>query len=194
MVEEQIRHEIHDMSSKIYELQAKQNTLSNGQRYAAVNEIEKCISPLRNDLHKLEHKLYTQESDDKVIREQIDNILKQINELEDIKSDLTAKINTETEHTRKELNDKIINFLTNELEPIKESIQCNNDDIASIKDDINNLRIEMIERSKQQELKEVARFDRLKLILTAVAATLAAISAISIWLEPSIRTLMNVFL
>ena len=194
MVEEQIRHEIHDMSSKIYELQAKQNTLSNGQRYAAVNEIEKCISPLRNDLHKLEHKLYTQESDDKVIREQIDSILKQINELEDIKSDLTAKIHTETEHTRQELNDKIINFLTNELEPIKESIQCNNNDIASIKDDINNLRIEMIERSKQQELKEVARFDRLKLILTAVAATLAAISAISIWLEPSIRTLMNVFL
>ena len=108
MVNEEIRHEIHDMSSKIYELQTKQNTLTNGQRYAAINEIEKCIGPLRNDLHRLERQLYSQGSDDKILQEQIDTILEQINELEDIKSDLTARIHTETEHTRQELNNKII--------------------------------------------------------------------------------------
>ena len=109
MVENEIRHEIHDMSNRIHELQCKQNTLTNGQRYAAINEIEKSIQPLRNDLHHLERQLFSQESDDKVLQEQIDTILKQINDLEDIKSDLTARINTETERTRQELNDKIIN-------------------------------------------------------------------------------------
>ena len=123
MVQDEIRHEIHDMSSKIYELQAKQNTLTNGQRYAAINEIEKSISPLRKDLHHLEHKMYSQESDDKILQEQIDNILQQINELEDIKSDLIARISTETEATRQELNDKIINYMSTELAPLKKALK-----------------------------------------------------------------------
>ena len=40
-MEKMLRNEIHDMSEKIYELQQKTEHLTNGQRYAAINEIEK---------------------------------------------------------------------------------------------------------------------------------------------------------
>ena len=193
MVNEEIRHEIHDMSSKIYELQTKQNTLTNGQRYAAINEIEKCIGPLRNDLHRLERQLYSQGSDDKILQEQIDTILEQINELEDIKSDLTARIHTETEHTRQELNNKIIDFMSNELEPIKKSIKDNQNDIADLKEDITQLRFDIVERDKEREVNDAKRFDRFKIILAAVIGVLGGISTLSLWLEPLIRTLINVF-
>lgn len=193
MVEKEIRHEIHDMSSKIYELQAKQNTLTNGQRYAAINEIEKSISPLRKDLHYLERKMYSQESDDKVLQEQIDSILQQIGDLEDIKSDLTTRINTETETTRQELNDKIITYMSAELTPLKKSIEENKEEIKSIKTDIQDLRKEIIKNQYEQEKKEIARFDNFKMIITAVVAVITALSTISLLLEPSIRTLFNIF-
>lgn len=193
MVQDEIRHEIHDMSSKIYELQAKQNTLTNGQRYAAINEIEKSISPLRKDLHHLEHKMYSQESDDKILQEQIDNILQQINELEDIKSDLIARISTETEATRQELNDKIINYMSTELAPLKKSIEENKDSIKAISNEIQNLRDEIINNQHEREKKEIARFDNFKIIITAVVGVITALSTISLLLEPSIRTLFSIF-
>ena len=40
-MEERLQNEIHDMSEKIFALQAKTEHLTNGQRYAAINEIEK---------------------------------------------------------------------------------------------------------------------------------------------------------
>ena len=192
-MQDEIRHEIHDMSSKIYELQAKQNTLTNGQRYAAINEIEKSISPLRKDLHHLEHKMYSQESDDKILQEQIDNILQQINDLEDIKSDLITRINTETEATRQELNDKIITYMSAELTPLKEIIEENKTQIKSISKEIQDLRDEIINNQHEQEKKEIARFDNFKVLITAVVGVITALSTISILLEPSIRTLFNVF-
>ena len=193
MVQDEIRHEIHDMSSKIYELQAKQNTLTNGQRYAAINEIEKSISPLRKDLHHLEHKMYSQESDDKILQEQIDNILQQINDLEDIKSDIIARISTETEATRQELNDKIITYMSSELTPLKETVDDNKKDIKAISDEIKELRNEIINNQHEREKKEIARFDNFKIIITAVVGVITAISTISLLLEPSIRTLFNIF-
>lgn len=194
MVDEMLRTEIHDMSNKIYELQEKTEHLTNGQRYAAINEIEKSMRPLRNDLRNLEHQLYTQKHNDANIQKDIDNIVNQINELENIKSDLITRINTETEHTRQELNDKIIKFMGDELSPIKNSIEQNQKDIQDVKDDIHQLRLEIIEYHKNQEIKEVARFDNLKMIITSIVAILAALSTISLWLEPSIRTLIEIFL
>ena len=192
MVQDEIRHEIHDMSSKIYELQAKQNTLTNGQRYAAINEIEKSISPLRKDLHHLEHKMYSQESDDKILQEQIDNILQQINELEDIKSDLIARISTETENTRQELNDKIINYMSTELTPLKKSIEENKESIKAISNEIQSLRDEIINNQHEREKKEIARFDNFKIVITAVVGVITALSTISLLLEPSIRTIFSI--
>lgn len=194
MVEKEIRHEIHDMSSRIYELQNKQNTLTNGQRYAVVNEVEKSARILRNDLRHLERKLYSQESDDKILQEQIDGLIQQINALEDIKSDLITRINTETEHTRQELNDKIINFMSSELQPIKQNIDENKKEINSLREDFNQLRIDIVENDKKREVKAAERFDRFKMILTAVLAVIAGLSTLSLWLEPSIRILMNIFL
>ncbi len=194
MVENEIRHEIHDMSNRIHELQCKQNTLTNGQRYAAINEIEKSIQPLRNDLHHLERQLFSQESDDKVLQEQIDTILKQINDLEDIKSDLTARINTETERTRQELNDKIIRFMSDELQPIKDSIEKNQDDITDIKESINNLRVEIVKYEKENEVKNAKRFDNVSMIIAGVVGAIVACSTLYVFLEPFIRTLMNIFM
>ena len=193
MVEQEIRHEIHDMSSRIKELQDTQNTLTNGQRYAAINEIEKSIQPLRNDLHHLERELYSQESDDKVLQEQIDKILIQISSLEDIKSDLTTRINTETEHTRQELNDKIINFMTEELKPIQESTKNNQSEITAIKESINELKLEIVNFKKDQEINSAKRFDKVSLILAGVIGVVAGVSTLSVALEPFVRTLIGIF-
>lgn len=193
MVGQEIRHEIHDMSSRIKELQDTQNTLTNGQRYAAINEIEKSIQPLRNDLHHLERALYSQESDDKVLQGQIDKILIQISSLEDIKSDLTTRINTETEHTRQELNDKIINFMTKELKPIQESIKNNQSEITAIKESINDLKLEIVNFKKDQEINSAKRFDKASLILAGVIGVVAGVSTLSVALEPFVRTLIGIF-
>lgn len=193
MVEKLLRTEIHDMTNKIYELQERTEHLTNGQRYAAINEIEKSIQPLRNDLRHLEHQLFTQQTNDENIKNDMDKLIKQIDELENIKSDLIERINTETEHTRQELNDKIINFMSEELTPIKNSMENNKNELQDVKEDIHNLRLEIMQHYKDQEVKEVARFDNLKMIITAIVATLAALSTLSLWLEPSIRTLLQVF-
>ena len=194
MVKDILRTEIHDMSNKIYELQEKTENLTNGQRYAAINEIEKSMQPLRNDLRHLENQLYMQKTNDINIQKSIDDIVSQLNALENIKSDLTAKINTENEHTRQELNNKIIKFMGDELLPIKNNIENNQKEIKEVKEDINALRLEITEHYKNQEIKEVARFDNFKMIITAVFAVLAALSTLSLWLEPSIRTLMQILL
>lgn len=191
---EHLKTEIHDMSEKIYELQSKTEHLTNGQRYAVVSEIEKNTQLLRNDLRRLEHELYNTQSNDKIIEKNINTLEKQITELDSIKFDLVARINTETEHTRQELNDKIISFMSQELTPIKESIENNKGEIQSIKDDINSLRNEIKEHERKQEIKEVARFDNFKVIITAVVAVITAISTLSLLLEPSIKTLMQIFL
>lgn len=194
MVEDILRTEIHDMSNKIYELQEKTEHLTNGQRYAAINEIEKSMQPLRNDLRHLENQLYMQKTNDINIQKSIDEIISQLDALENIKSDLTARINTENEHTRQELNNKIIKFMGDELLPIKHNIEDNQKEIKEVKEDIHALRLEITEHYKNQEIKEVARFDNFKMIITAVIAVLAALSTLSLWLEPSIRTLMQIFL
>ena len=193
MPEKLLREEINNMSKMIHELQQKSEHLTNGQRYAVINEIEKSIYQLRNDLRHLEHQLYTQKTNDETLQKDIKILEKQINDLENIKSDLTARINTENEHTRQELNDKIILFMTQELTPIKKSIENNKDDIQEIKNEISSLVNDFNEYKKNQEIKEVARFDRFKMIITAVVAALAAISTLSLWLEPSIRTFFQIF-
>ena len=188
-----LRQEIDNMSDRIYELQQKSEHLTNGQRYAVINEIEKSIHHLSNDLRHLEHQFYTQRTTDETLQKDIQILEKQINDLENIKSDLTARINTETEHTRQELNDKIILFMCQALTPIKESIESDREEIQSIKSNINSLKDDIREYQKSQEIKEAAKFDRFKMILTAVVAALAAISTLSLWLEPSIRILMHIF-
>ena len=193
MVDELLHKEISNISDRIYELQQKSEHLTNGQRYAVINEIEKSIYQLRNDLRNLEHQLYTQKTNDEKLKKDIRVLEKQINDLENIKSDLTARINTETEHTRQELNDKIILFMSQELTPIKESIENNKEDMQEIKEEINALKNDINEYKKNQEIKEVARFDHFKMILTAVGAALAALSTLSLWLEPTIKLIMNVF-
>ena len=198
-MEKYIRTEIHDMSEKIYELQEKTEHLTNGQRYAAINEITKNIAPLKRDLHKLEHDLYSQNSDTEYIMKQMNKILNQIDELENIKSDLTTRINTETEHTRKELNQKIIDTIQENVQPLTEIIQENQQDIRDLnkslqenKNEIAELKINLIQAEKDREIKDTARFDRFKWVLTAVVAIFSALSFLSVYLEPSIHILTQV--
>jgi len=191
-MEKIIREEIHDIADKIYELQQKSEKLTNGQRYAAINEIEKNITPLRIDLRKLERELYDQNNNKREIIKQIDTIGKQITELEEIKSDLTARINTESEHTRQELNDKIINYMKEELTPLKNATLDNQKEIAEIKKSIYELKLDITEREKNRDVEEAKKFDRFKWIITGVVAALAAISSLSLWLEPSIRILVRI--
>ena len=190
---DKIEIEIHDMSEKIYELQKKSEHLTNGQRYAAINEIEKCIAPLRNDLHHLELNMYEQGADRERIKEQINNLLNQLSELENCKSDLTARINTETEHTRQQLNDRIVNLIKEELAPLRESVAENKNEIFEVKESIHDLKIEIIEMEREREKKEAEKFDRIKWIITGCVGVLTALASLSLFLEPSIRILIHMF-
>lgn len=185
--------QIHDMSEKIYELQAKTEKLTNGQRYAAINEIEKSIAPLRNDLNHLERKLYSQQYDEQEISHQIDRILDQISELETIKSDLNARINTETEHARQEFHQTTIKILKEEIRPLRTSLEENQKEISNLKSDVGDLRLEIITNEKNREINEAQKFDRFKWVLTAIIAVLAGLSALSLYLEPSIQMIFHIF-
>jgi len=188
-----LENQVHDISEKIYELQAKTEKLSNGQRYAAINEIEKSIAPLRRDLSQLERKLYSKEYDEIEINHRMDEILQQIIELEDLKSDLNARINTETEHARQEFHETTIKVLREEIAPLREGLEDNKKEIARVKDDMGNLRLELITIEKNREIDEAKRFDRLKWILTAVIAVIAGLSTLSLYLEPSIQMIFHIF-
>ena len=189
---DKIRTEIHDMSEKIFQLQEKTEHLTNGQRYAAINEIEKSISPLKKDLHNLQYELYEQRHEDETLKDKINTIFDQINKLEDIKSDLMRRINTENEHTKKEFNDKIINFMKEELSPIKESIEDNQSEMKTIREDIDSLRIELIKIEKDREIAENKKFDRLKITITGVVAFLLAFSTLSTFFDPTVKVLIHV--
>lgn len=195
MVEEkQIRHEIHDMSNKIYELQAKTEHLTNGQRYAAINEIEKSIQPLRNDLRHLERKLYTQETQDETIRKDIHTLENQINELENLKFDLEQRIHTETEHTRQELNDKIISFMSTELGPIKKGMEDTKQDIKVLNEQISQLKIDMLQQEKNRQVEDAARTDKFKIIIAVIAGVATGTTTLLAYFGETIRTLMMIFL
>lgn len=185
--------QIHDMSEKIYELQAKTEKLTNGQRYAAINEIEKSIAPLRNDLNHLERKLYSQQYDEQEISHQIDRILDQISELETLKSDLNARINTETEHARQEFHETTIKILKEEIRPLRTSLEENQKEISNLKSDVGDLRLEILTNEKNREINDAQKYDRFKWILTAVIAVLSALSMLALWLEPSIQMIFHVF-
>lgn len=193
MVEREIRNEIHDMSNKIFELQAKTEHLTNGQRYAAINEIEKSIQPLRNDLRHLEHKLYSQQNNDENIRKDIQTLEEQINELENLKFDLEARIHTETEHTRQELNDKIIKFMSTELAPIKQSMEDTKEDIKVLNEQIAQLKIDIIQKEKNREIEDAKKTDRIKIFIAIAAGVITGISALIAAIGPAIRTLFTIF-
>ena len=195
MVKE-LKREIHNMSEKIFELQAKTEHLTNGQRYAAINEIEKCIAPLRNDLHYLERKLYNQQHTDEEVSKEIDYILDEISKLENLKSDLVARIHTENEHTRKYYHDEVMQFMREEITPLRESIKKNEQELSNfkeeIKEEIVNLKLELNEADKERQLKDAEKFDKLKMIITAVVAVFGGISALSIYFQPAIQTIMRI--
>jgi chromosome segregation ATPase len=193
---DKLRTEIHDMSEKIFELQAKTEHLTNGQRYAAINEIEKCIAPLRNDLHYLERKLYNQQHTDEEVSKEIDYILDEISKLENLKSDLVARIHTENEHTRKYYHDEVMQFMREEITPLRESIKKNDTELANfkeeIKEEIVKLKFELSEADKERQLKDAEKFDNLKMIITAVVAAIGGISALSLYFQPAIQTIMRI--
>lgn len=197
-MEERLQDEIHDMSEKIYELQAKTEHLTNGQRYAAINEIEKSIAPLRNDLHHLERKIYNQQHNAEEITKDIDRILQQIVELEGLKSDLIARINTETEHTRKYYHDEVMQFMREEITPLREGVNENKQDIDDlkiyIKDEFNNMKFELLEDQKNRELQEAKKFDKIKWILTGTVSIITPLSVLSLYFEPAIQTFIHIFL
>jgi chromosome segregation ATPase len=191
-----LKREIHDMSEKIFELQAKTEHLTNGQRYAAINEIEKSIAPLRKDLHHLEYKLYNQQHSDEEVSKEIDYILDQISELAKLKSDLTKRINTENESTRKYYHNEVMKFMREEMTPLRESIKKNDSDLTNfkeeIKEEIIKLKFDLNEADKERQLKEAERFDQLKMIITAVVAVLGGISALALYFQPAIQTIVRI--
>lgn len=197
-MEERLQDEIHDMSEKIFALQAKTEHLTNGQRYAAINEIEKSIAPLRNDLHHLERKIYNQEHNAEEITKDIDRILEQITELENLKSDLVTRINTETEHTRKYYHDEVMQFMRDEIAPLRDTVKDNKEEIDDlknwIKDEFNKMKFELLEEQKNRELQEAKKFDKLKWVLTGVVAVITPLSVLSLTFEPAIQTFIHIFL
>lgn len=184
---EQLRTEVHEIQKKIFELQEKSERLSNGQRYAAINQIEKNINPLRTDLKLLERAMDEQEDFDKKIEERFNIVLDQINALEDLKSDLNAKIRTENEHTRRDMNKNLLRYMTEELTPLKNSVEearketrALDKELKAFKDEYNTIQLE-------KEVEEAKKFDKIKFILTGVIALIAAITAVITLLQPALK-------
>ena len=197
--------------NNINDLQLKTEKLSNGQRYAAINEIDKALIPLKKDLKSLERELHKRENIDIEIQGQCKTLETEITNLENIKSDLNARIQTENDHTRQELNDKIISHI-NELKTqneimIKDFKSYIDEKIIPIEKEMINLQnktnnnsydidklVEKMEeysdklaKNSEQESKKT------KTIITTIAAILAAFTTISLWLEPALHVLINVF-
>ena len=197
-MKERLQDEIHDMSEKIFALQAKTEHLTNGQRYAAINEIEKSISTLRNDVHHLERKIYNQQHNTEELTKEIDRILQQIVDLENLKSDLIARINTETEHTRKYYHDEVMQFMRDEITPLRTTINNNEKEINNlkeyIKDEFTKMKFELLEEQQSRELKEAKKYDKLKWILTGVVSVITPLSVLSLYFEPAIQTFIHIFL
>lgn len=195
MVKE-LKREIHDMSEKIFELQARTEHLTNGQRYAAINEIEKSIAPLRNDLHYLERKLYNQQHTDEEVSKEIDYILEEISKLENLKSDLVARIHTENEHTRNFYHNEVMDFMREEITPLRESIKKNETELTTfkeeIKEEIVKLKFDLNEADKKRQIKDAEKLDNLKMIITAVVGTVGGISALSLYFQPAIQTIVRI--
>ena len=195
MVKE-LKREMHDMSEKIFELQAKTEHLTNGQRYAAINEIEKSIAPLRNDLHYLERKLYNQQHTDEEVSKVIDYILEEISKLENLKSDLVARIHTENEHTRNFYHNEVMDFMREEITPLRESIKKNETELTTfkeeIKEEIVKLKFDLNEADKKRQIKDAEKLDNLKMIITAVVGTVGGISALSLYFQPAIQTIVRI--
>lgn len=57
---------------------------------------------------------------------------------------------------------------------------------------IHNLDKKIIESEKNKELKDAERFDHLKMIITTVVAVLGGISALSLYFQPAIQTLIRI--
>lgn len=190
---EQLRTEVQDIQNKIYELQQKTQHLSNGQRYAAINEIEKNINPLRTDLKLLEKELDRQDDFDKKIEQRFNIVLDQINALEDIKSDLNAKILTENEHIRKDMNDNILTYMTNELTPLKQSVEQNRKEITNLNTDLQNFKDEYASKQLEKELEDAKKYDKLKWVLTGIGAVVTAGGALVVFLKPVFNLLLQIF-
>ena len=188
----QLRKDVLKIADKIYELQEKSEHLSNGQRYAAINEIEKNISPLRSDLRQLEYQLYTQQHDNEEIKKEIEEVLQDISDLSNIKSDLVARINTETEHTRQFYHEETMKFFKEEISPLYEEIKENKNEVGEVKELIHNLDKKIIESDKNREIRDAEKFDHFKIVITAVVAVLGGISALSLYFQPAIQTLIRI--
>lgn len=188
----QLRKDVLNIADKIYELQEKTEHLSNGQRYAAINEIEKNIAPLRSDLRHLEYQLYTQQHNNEDIKKEIEEVLQEINDLSDIKSDLVARINTETEHTRQFYHEETMKFFKEEISPLHDEIKDNKKEVGEVKELIHDLDKKIIESDKNREIKDAERFDNFKMIITAVVAVLGGVSALSLYFQPAIQTLIRI--
>ena len=96
-------------------------------------------------------------------------------------------------------NQKIITTIQKNIQPLAETIQENQQDIRDLnkslqenKNEIAELKINLIQAEKDREIKDTARFDRFKWVLTAVVAIFSALSFLSVYLEPSIHILTQV--
>ena len=80
-----------------------------------------------------------------------------------------------------------------ELIPLKQAVESNKNEVNKIYNEIYELKIDIKESEAKREIRDAEKFDRFKWIITAVVATLAAISSLSLWLEPSVKMLVHIF-
>lgn len=197
---ENLRHEVDNIEERIYELQQKSNTLTNGQRFAAINEIEKSIHPLMTEVRVLQQQMYHQKDVDNELKERFNTVLRQINDLENIKSDLNARISTESEHIRDAMNTQLITYLKEEITPLKDEIHNNTKQITLISErceqnakDLNSFKLEIEKRDNERQLENAQKYDKLKWVLTGVIAMVTALGALFAFLQPTLSILKTIF-
>ena len=141
----------------------------------------------------LEHELHERENTDIEIKGQYRTLQAEITNLENVRSDLDTRIKIENEHTRDILNEKIINHVEQKISPINAKLKGidlilneHKTDMTTLTEEIKNLRKEITEQNNKNSA-------RTKTIITTISAIIVAITTITLFLEPALRLIANIF-
>ena len=197
MNEKELNAKIDIIIDEMKELEKNSQSLTNGERYAAINIIEKQVNPLRSDLKVLEQELRKEKDLNSQLYIDYERILNTVSELRDLKSDINRKIQTDNEHLRIQMNQEIVNLFKTELTPIHNDIKqlnCNMQDLTiSTQQQFNELDRKILMNEEERKTQEAQRFSKLTQIFTGAVGIIAALSAIALYFEPPIHGLLHAF-
>lgn len=139
-MEKNLENQIQSIHEDVKKLREQSKTLTNGDRYRLMKDVENRIHPLQAQLRSLEHQMLQQETTEDEIEKQYQQLLLNITELKDFKSELKQKIDTENENNKKYTDQRIQQCMNNDVKPLRSKLEEVEDNINKVEDNINKLQ------------------------------------------------------